>query len=211
MLKSHFSLNLIVIFTATIFFTGCAQIKPIPTSLANSIKIVDVKVRYTKNHVINWWKAEDEYMKQANLKLDETAENYDDLYQDAKRTPEAKAFVRNKLAGVIKSELNRLVVPRYENGTQDVILDVEVRGLDIPSPVRRVLIGGSPLLEAVTYIRDAKTGRELAKHNRLTAAYAGSGWGGVLIDQAFEDLDKRVISSYGEQIANWLSGEENQS
>ena len=36
------------------------------------------------------------------------------------------------------------------------------------------------------------------------AAYAGAGWGGVLLDQLGDDLDVRVVNSYAEQYRDWL-------
>jgi hypothetical protein len=55
---------------------------------------------------------------------------------------------------------------------------------------------------AVTTIKDARTGVELAKLDQATAAPAGQGILGVVVDQG--SLEDRVPDVYVSQVRNWL-------
>lgn len=68
-----------------------------------------------------------------------------------------------------------------------------------------VNIGGVPIIEATAMLRDLSTGAVLAdRKEMIAAAYAGSGWGGVLADQMMEDLDVRLVNSFVAQHGDWL-------
>ena len=75
----------------------------------------------------------------------------------------------------------------------------------IPSAIQRIALGGTPLLGAITVLKDGSTGSELGKLDRQAAAYAGQGWAGVAVDQAFADLEDRVLDTYVSQVQTWLS------
>lgn len=84
------------------------------------------------------------------------------------------------------------------------MVHVTVHGFNIPSAARRVVLGGTPLLGAVTVLRDAQTGAELAKMDRVAAGYAGTGVLGVVADQAFDDIHDRVLNAYSGQVLDWM-------
>ena len=118
-------------------------------------------------------------------------------------SPEAKAFVRDRLSALIKRHLAANVLPKYQ-GTRPVRLEVTVNTFVIPSAVMRMVIGGTPQLDAVTVLKDAKTGAELARLERPAAAYAGNGWLGVALDQMGADLEVRVLRGYTGTVLRWL-------
>ena len=61
------------------------------------------------------------------------------------------------------------------------------------------------MILATVEVKDAATGADLASRPDLfSTAYAGNGWGGVLVDQSMEDLDVRVTQSYAETYREWL-------
>ena len=111
--------------------------------------------------------------------------------------------MRKRVNGLIKETLNKNVLPKYK-GTRPVRLEVTIVGFVIPSAVARAVIGGTPMLAAVTTLKDAGNGVELAKLDKVSAAYAGSGLVGVLIDQAGSDLEHRVIAGYTKDVLDWL-------
>jgi hypothetical protein len=124
-------------------------------------------------------------------------------YASLVNTPEAQAYVRDKLASKLKERLQAEVIPHFQ-GTRRARLDVHVVGFVIPNAAQRVVLGGNPMLGAITTLKDAQTGAELAKSDRLAAAYAGQGVLGVLADQAFSDLEDRVMDTYVAQVQGWL-------
>lgn len=191
-----------------VMFTGCAaKLQPVPAKLSQSIRITRVDIKYDKEAFLNWWQVEKEYADKKGIKLDQDVSKHADQHQDLMRTPEARAFVQARLTSVIKDHFSKTILQKFK-GHRPVILEVNVKSFDLPSPGRRVLLGGAPMIGAVTILKDAKSGTELAKYDRFVAAHAGGGVIGVLVDQAFDDLHVRVINKYTGVIYNWLSGEE---
>jgi hypothetical protein len=97
------------------------------------------------------------------------------------------------------------VLPKYSGGTRPVRLEIEIKLFRIPSPLQRIVLGGSPGFVAVTVLRDAATGKELARDERPAVSYAGNGIIGVAVDQAFDDLEDRVLDQYVANVRSWLS------
>lgn len=95
-------------------------------------------------------------------------------------------------------------MPKLATGTREVKLEVEVHSFLIPTAIQRVVVGGTPMMGAMTYLRDARTGAQLAKLDRMASGMAGNGVLGVLVDQAFSDLDDRVLDRWIEQVESWL-------
>ena len=118
-------------------------------------------------------------------------------------TPEAKAFLRQKLTGMIRDRINREVVPQF-TGTRGARLEINVVSFFIPSPLQRVALGGSPTMAAARTLKDARTGAELAKLDQMSAGMAGNGILGVAIDQGFSDLEDRVLDNFTAQTKKWL-------
>lgn len=52
--------------------------------------------------------------------------------------------------------------------------------------------------------RHGATGAELGKLDRMAGAMAGNGILGVAVDQAFSDLEDRVLEAYTQNVLDWL-------
>jgi hypothetical protein len=122
-------------------------------------------------------------------------------YQQLIASPEGKAYIQGKVRALIVDRLKRDIVPRL-HGTREARLEILVHGFTIPHAIQRVIIGGSPILAAVTTLKDARTGAELAKLDQGAAAPAGQGILGALIDQG--SLEDRVVGVYAGNVRNWL-------
>ncbi len=176
------------------------------------IFIESVDVRYAPNASIWWGSAEREYAakvtaegkapkKAASTNL--PGENSTDDYREIMSTPEAQAYLRDKLAGLIKQRFSRDISPHFR-GTRAMRVEVEVHSFTIPSPLQRVALGGTPMLFAVTTLKDGATGKEVAKLDKGAAGSAFGGVIGVAIDQALPDLEDRVLDSYAQNVSEWL-------
>ncbi len=196
---------------------GCAtSVNKLSVNEMAGLRIQGVDIRYAPKASIRWGNARHDYLRQPNVqaevkRISKQAEaRADDFEQDeagaqnkVMNSPEAQAYMRKRVNGLIKETLNKNVLPKYK-GTRPVRLEVTIVGFVIPSAVARAVIGGTPMLAAVTTLKDAGNGVELAKLDKVSAAYAGSGLVGVLIDQAGSDLEHRVIAGYTKDVLDWL-------
>ena len=201
---------------AALAVSGCAtSLNKLSSAEIASLRIVDVDIRYASNSRIRWHNAKHDYLRQPAVaaevqRVARKAEKEDAFEQGESaaqntvmNSPEAKAYMRKRLSALIETHLAKDVLPRYQ-GTRPVRLEVTVHGFFIPSPVARVVVGGSPTFAAITVLKDAGTGAELAKLDRLAAGYAGAGLLGVALDQAGADLEDRVLKVYTANIQRWL-------
>jgi hypothetical protein len=196
--------------------SGCAtSVNKLSKTEIATLNITSVDIRFAPNAEIWWGKAEREYAAQPGVQPPSSAPketaalpgNRDgDDYREVMDTPEAKQYLRDKLAGMIRARVEQTVLPEFR-GTRNVRLDIEVHNFHIPSPLQRIALGGGPMLGAVTTLKDATTGEELGKLDRMAASIAGNGVLGVLVDQAFSDLEDRVVEQYVSNVRNWLAGE----
>lgn len=168
------------------------------------MRIERVDVQYIPETHIWWGAAEEEYVAHWKAK-GRTASAGRQAPDDQAliESPEAKAYLRQKLSSMVKQRMDRTVVPRF-NGTRAVRLEIIVHVFTIPSGIQRVTLGGTPMFGAVTVLKDAATGRELAKLDRMAASYAGQGLLGVAIDSNSSDLADRVLDKYRDQVLDWL-------
>jgi len=192
---------------------GCATSM---NSLSNveleQILIESVDVRYAPDAVIWWGSAEREYAAKVTAEGKAPTkkgsnglpkENSADDYREIMSTPEAQAYLRDKLAGLIKQRFSQDISPHFR-GTRAMRVEVEVHSFTIPSPLQRVALGGTPMLFALTTLKDAATGKEVAKLDKGAAGMAFGGVLGVALDQALPDLEDRVLNSYSENVSEWL-------
>lgn len=205
---------LIAIFVATAL-AGCAtSINKLSKSEIQSLHIESIDISYKPDAHIWWGNAEREYAakvgapaaaepKSKNETLPGNREG--DAYREVMDTPEAKRYLRDKLAGLLKDRMGYFL-HKYQ-GTRTVRLEVEVHSFVIPSPLQRIALGGTPMLAAVTVLRDSATGEVLGKLDRMAAGYAGNGILGVALDQAGNDLEDRVLDNYVANVRDWLSGD----
>jgi hypothetical protein len=194
---------------------GCAtSVNSLTKAELQTINIQSVDIKYLPDAHIWWGTAEREYaakvgtvpeVKPSTEIKTVPGDAEGDAYRKLMSTPEAQAYVRDKLAALIKDRLDREVLPKYRGGTRPVRLEIEIQGFHIPSPLQRVALGGAPALGAITVLRDATTGKELARLERAAVGYAGNGILGVAVDQAFDDLEDRVLDRYVDNILTWLT------
>lgn len=205
---------------AVMALTGCATESLLLSSAELSgMRIEEVRISYSAKATVWWGKAEQDYVAEVNAKAPKDSrpkaspvrftdnggidQSNADEYEKLIATPEAKAYLRTRLSALVSQQLNASVVPKF-SGNRAVHLEVEIHSFVIPSAIQRVTLGGSPMLLAVTTLKDARTGADLGKLDRGAAATAGQGVLGVLVDQAFSDLEDRVVQSYVNNVLCWL-------
>jgi hypothetical protein len=194
---------------------GCAtSINNLSPDEIATLNVQGIDVRFAPHAHIWWGNAEREYaakvgapppQEQSSAPKTLPGDSDTDAYREMMDSPAAKAYVRDKLAGMIKDRLQRDVVPKFQ-GTRNARIEIEVHSFFIPSPLQRIALGGGPFLRAITVLRDPETGAELGKLNAGGAGYAGNGLIGVLVDQGFSDLEDRVLDNYAEHVLDWLTG-----
>jgi hypothetical protein len=194
--------------------SGCASAPPSPLGKADvaRLRLDQVTVAVAPDATVNWANAEDEFAKSkaatlsaAKQPVQETGSlaapgtPADSQYAALIASPEAKAYVRERVAGRVKAALEETVKPALNTGTQAVRLEVTVKSFVVPSAIQRVIVGGQPMVMASIELKDAATGAVLASRpDFLAVAYAGNGWGGVLVDQTLDDLDVRLARNAAE-------------
>jgi hypothetical protein len=194
---------------------GCATIhNPLSLQDIAALRIVVVNISFKPNVEISWATAEQEFADRAKAerardpKTRHKVQMHDGIgdpagaeYGRLITSPESKSFVQNKVAALIRDRLQRDIVPQL-NGHREARLEVMVHGFVIPHAVQRAVLGGVPLLMAVTTLHDARTGAELAKLDQGAGARAGQGIIGALVDQG--SLEDRVLDVYISNVRNWL-------
>jgi hypothetical protein len=182
------------------------------------IRIEEVRVAYKPDAAVLWPKVEQAYVERTQAAAPKgarskvrpvgfsdtgTLEQGSDDHARIMATPEAREHMRKALADLIKSRVASSISPRF-GGSRAVRLEIEVHAFVIPHAMQRVALGGTPLLLAITSLKDARTGAELGKLDRGAAGMAGNGVLGVLVDQAFSDLEDRVLDAYISNVLAWL-------
>jgi hypothetical protein len=208
-----------LLLTAIVGLGGCATaMMTLSKDELRNIRVARVDVVYDKDSGIMWEKAEVEYIELARARatkgqkpkpwkqeMPEDIEAKKNEYQELVNSPEGKAHIQAKLSNEIRNRLTPALTQKFPGGTRPVVVEVTVKSFIIPSAAQRVVLGGSPMIGAVTVLKDAQTGAVLAKMDRATAGAAGNGMLGVLVDQAFSDLEDRVLEAYNQQVVDWLT------
>lgn len=206
--------SILPVMMLVLLLAGCATASvSLTADEMRTIRIERIDVSYTEDAGIMWDKAEVPYVERvkaakaaAKAKQRRPAQEEEPSvteHQEIMSTPEAKQYLRDTLAAELKKRLGGAILPKFQ-GTRRAVLEVKVHAMMIPNPLQRVVIGGTPMLGTVTVLRDSVTGKELAKLDRNNAAMAGNGVLGVLVDQAFSDLDERVFNAYLDNVSAWL-------
>lgn len=200
---------------------ACATVhNPLTQQDVAALRIVDVAITFQPNAMITWSAAEQEYVADAsarNPKLRLKAKASDHPLETggvpdpeaAERykliaSPEGREYVRKKTASLIYAHLKRRVVPEFK-GSREARLEVDVLAFAVPDAVQRATLGGTPMLAAVTTLKDARTGMELAKLDQGASTYAGQGIVGALVDQAIAaPLEERIVEAYITNVRYWL-------
>lgn len=179
-----------------------------------NIRIEAIEVRYAKQVQIFWPSAEQAYLNtvpedvKKKIKVERVNRPLDNNADDGKRAvllacPEGRAFIRKQLSNTVNQHLQDKVVYHFKD-SRGAILELEVIIFAIPSAAQRLMIGGNPTFGAITYLKDAQTGEVLGKLDRGSAAAAGQGIAGVLVEQALGPLETRVLDVYSSQVLLWL-------
>jgi hypothetical protein len=205
--------GVLLAFAWAVASAGCATSTNSLSKLElEQIFIESVDVRYAPNAEIWWGNAEREYAAKVTAEgkapkkkgsSDLPGDNSGDDYREIMSTPEAQAYLRDKLAGLIKQRFSQDVSPHFR-GTRAMRVEVEVHNFTIPSPLQRVALGGTPMLFAITVLKDAATGKEVAKLDKGAAGMAFGGVLGVALDQGLPDLEDRVLDAYSQNVSEWL-------
>lgn len=211
-------LKILVALVALIGLHGCAgpQIANLSLSDIQSLRIETVEVTADPSGTIWWGRAEREYAEKvasaavskpaSKAKHDEPADPAA-AHAAIVESPEGKAYLRQRISEMMAAQLRKDVVPQYQ-GARKVALVVTVKSMIIPSPAQRILIGGAPSIVGTAKIVDLTTKAVLASTPDnaplLAAAPAGNGVLGVLADQAFSDLEDRLLTRFAKLIKAWL-------
>ncbi|MGD9785099.1 MAG: hypothetical protein AB7E80_16180 [Hyphomicrobiaceae bacterium] len=204
--------------TIAVVLAGCATIQnSLDAKDIAALRIVEAEVLVTPATTIWWGNGEREFVekvkagqahvgalpvKKAALQVGSEQDPTGD-YNRIIESPEAQQYLRDRLRSMIEQRVRSDVLPQFQ-GTRAAKLEVHVVNFTIPSPLQRVALGGTPVMGAVTVLKDAETGKELAKMDRVASGVAGTGLVGVLADQAFADLEVRVLDNYVTQVRGWL-------
>lgn len=204
----------------TFVLGACATVPPSPLTLtsAQQLRLDHIDVAVAPDANVSWGNAEHEFVAsernqgRAPKPQPKTATRLSDPQTadaDADRalagSPEGKAYVRDKIKDRLGQALDQRVKSRLQAGQRSTRLEVTVKSFVIPSAIQRVLIGGVPVIVASAVLKDSATGEVIAERKDMgSIAIAGNGWGGVLADQFFDDLDVRVVDNYAQQFHEWL-------
>lgn len=203
---------------AAAVLAGCAaQTAGLSLTEVRALKIETIEVGAKPDANIWWGKAEREYAEKAQAGAVATpavtkvkskaADPVDSTAAHAAlvESPEGRAYVRQRAIDMLKARLDQQVAPAYQ-GTRRVKLIVSLTGMHIPSAAQRIVFGGTPLIAGSIVVVDLATGAEIAKSPQpiIAAAQAGNGVIGVLVDQAFADLEDRLTESFAARIKQWL-------
>lgn len=206
---------------ATAVLAGCATPQlALSTEERKALRIEAVKVTFAPEAQLWWGNAEREYWAKVEAnpashpltapgrkpKRGEEPMDSATRAQEVMASPEAKAYMRDKLAAMVKKSVEDKLKPKFATGSRPVNVVVEIASFTIPSAAQRVVLGGSPMLTTVTRLVDARTGTEIGSLKRVTAAQAGQGVLGVAVEGALGPLEDRVIDNYGEFLKRWIAG-----
>lgn len=182
---------------------GC--VTPAPNRLSAletaDLRFTSLDVRVPETAPVEWGSAEEEYARSHGLSPNDPA---------VAATPAGRAFVRDSVARRLKAKLERVAALRPP-GTRPVRLVATITRVDIPSAIRRAVVGGHPVVSADIDVVDARTGTVLTTYKgAIGSRPAGQGIGGVLIDAAFtaggsDDLFDRAADDYAQGFERWLA------
>ncbi len=202
---------------------GCATIhNPLSPQDVAALRIVEIRTTFEPGAAISWAAAEQEFVDQAKAesarsakgrpktttyeRLSEFGAAPDPAADEHRRlvaSPEGKEYVRKRIVNLIESRLRRDVAPQLA-GTRDVHLELNVVGFIVPHVVQRVVLGGTPVLGAITRLKDARTGAELAKLDQGASTYAGQGLAAIADQAIAAPLEERLVDAYVTNVRQWL-------
>lgn len=123
---------------------------------------------------------------------------------EAARTPEGQAFLKAKLEAKLRAAYARDLQPHFP-GQRPVRIVDHLHGFIVPSTAQRVVLGGTPMLLAVTYLKEDGSGRQLGKLDAVTGAASGQGWLALADAAMMPAVEDRLIANHVEKVKGWLT------
>jgi hypothetical protein len=192
----------ILVGVAALALAGCVTAKnTLSTDDVATMRFAGVDVSFAPTATIWWGDGERAYAASKGR----PATDSDELA----KTPEAQAYLRNTIASKVKGAMERNLAGAL-TGSRPVRVRITVKGVNIPSAIQRVLVGGHHAMTADVTLVDARTGAVLLPYEAQTAqAMAGQGIAGAIIDSAVagNPID-RVTVSFANQYRDWLVRQE---
>jgi hypothetical protein len=125
-------------------------------------------------------------------------------------SPAGKAAVSQRVSDLVASAFDKTLRPQLV-GPRPVRVEVAIWTFDVPSAVRRALIGGNYVARAVVTIRDGVTGDViLASPPFYATVTAGQGLLGVSLEAAMSggsgasETSVKLAESLAAEYAKWL-------
>ncbi|MEJ2124194.1 MAG: hypothetical protein P8Y67_10365 [Alphaproteobacteria bacterium] len=157
------------ILALVVTLSGCATATmSLSSQELRTIQIERVDVVYKPDARIKWQKVGAPYVERVKNK--KVAKNE---YQTFINSPEGKRYMQSVLSAELKKRVGAAIVPKFQ-GTRPVVLEITVKLFLMPNTVYRGFFGTTPMLAAVTRLKDASTGKELAKLDRAALGSTGS-------------------------------------
>lgn len=207
-----------------VLMSGCVTIPENTVSLdtLNQYKIAQIDVDVPEQTQIWWGAAEREYAKSqgcnppdprsnnANYEPPESnVSNTDCDYSQLIETPEAKAYLREKLDGALTQAMENHYIGALQ-GTKPAKLYVRTEALTIASGGQTFLTGSAHQLGVYVSLIDQTTGEEVIKPEAFGEVIASSGLIGVIMDAASDPLEIRLSNAVAEKSRGWMLHENKQ-
>lgn len=174
-----------------------------------TIRIERVDVDYKPDARIDWERVEVPYV-----------ERMKGEYQTIINSPEGKQYMQSVLTAELNKRVGAAIVPKFQ-GSRPVVLEITVRNFRAHGSRERL----TPVLEAVTVLKDASTGKELARLEKRAYGYCGApnimvtggyvggppaaassyNYSAEIVNPSCEDLEDRVFNAYINELSYWLS------
>jgi len=130
---------------------------------------------------------------------------YQERYSALAKTPEAKSFIRNRAAELVRDGVAQSLAGQF-TGQQPMRIEIVLRGVQVQNPLLRVLVDNNDVLTADAAVVDGATGRTLASYPGLRVTQQNSGgFVGALVDSAIRgDSVHGMARLYGQRLRAWL-------
>lgn len=209
----------VLVFLSLLLISACAkpQVIGLDARAIAAMKVEAVVVEYAPNAHVWWGEMESDYAKSKGLERPFTAvrpgdeePSEEDLakekaYLDAVESPEAKAFVQNRVTALVERAVGGGAAIHMQ-GDRPVNVKATVSNLHIASVGQRLLLGGNHQIVTTVELKDAVTGETLAQPIPLGVIITGgNGLAGVLVSQAFSTPEKRLEEGLRDRTSQWLS------
>jgi hypothetical protein len=163
-----------------------------------ALKIESVKVTFAPGALLNWSEVESEFDRSKNpndgIKAYVTA---------VPMTGDRRAYVEKKAAARIADAFEKKVLPAFR-GTEPARVEVIVKALDLPSGLKRALIGGQHRIEAEITVVNARTGQTIIRAPDFQSQHDGGGVVSLVGDMVLPDPIDRASIIMANSYKSWL-------